>query len=415
MSRETLNTQFWKACKILRQDDNTNSLLDYVEQISWLLFLKCFEEFASPIERREEVRGSDTYRQIGVRLWGNGAYDRGSIRGTDTKYKTLCRMATDDIVVNKIWARNGSVAVVPPELDGTFGSGEFPTFAPDAKSLHPRWFHWITQWKPFWAECDEKSRGATGKNRIKPSQFLEIEIPLPPLPEQRRIVAKIDQIAARVEEAKRLAEQIDEEQTALLLRRVEELSKGAPVAPMAEVAPVVRRPVEIQPDEWYPELGIRSFGNGLFEKPRVQGCEWTWQRPYWMSEGDLLFSNIKAWEGAVAVIPKAFDGYVGSHRYITCRADLDRATPEFLWQWFLSYEGLAQLGGCSPGATDRNRTLGLKKLKAIEVPLPPIQEQREFGNLIKATQRARTAHQQTAVSLEALMPALLDQAFRGEL
>ena len=40
MSRETLNTQFWKACNVLRQDDNTNSLLDYVEQISWLLFLK---------------------------------------------------------------------------------------------------------------------------------------------------------------------------------------------------------------------------------------------------------------------------------------------------------------------------------------------------------------------------------------
>ena len=27
MSRETLNAQFWKAAKILRQDDNTNSLL----------------------------------------------------------------------------------------------------------------------------------------------------------------------------------------------------------------------------------------------------------------------------------------------------------------------------------------------------------------------------------------------------
>lgn len=54
MSRETLNTQFWKACKILRQDDNTNSLLDYVEQISWLLFLKCFEEFES--QRRAEAQ-----------------------------------------------------------------------------------------------------------------------------------------------------------------------------------------------------------------------------------------------------------------------------------------------------------------------------------------------------------------------
>ena len=63
MSRETLNTQFWKACKILRQDDNTNSLLDYVEQISWLLFLKCFEEFEQ--KRRAEAEYEDkTYQPI---------------------------------------------------------------------------------------------------------------------------------------------------------------------------------------------------------------------------------------------------------------------------------------------------------------------------------------------------------------
>jgi type I restriction enzyme M protein len=53
MSRETLNTQFWKACNVLRQDDNTNSLLDYVEQISWLLFLKCLEELEH--KRRDEA------------------------------------------------------------------------------------------------------------------------------------------------------------------------------------------------------------------------------------------------------------------------------------------------------------------------------------------------------------------------
>ncbi len=59
MSRETLNTQFWKACKILRQDDNTNSLLDYVEQISWLLFLKCFEEFEDKRRAEAEFEGRD--------------------------------------------------------------------------------------------------------------------------------------------------------------------------------------------------------------------------------------------------------------------------------------------------------------------------------------------------------------------
>ncbi len=39
-----LDALFWRACDILRRDDNTQSLLDYVEQISWLLFLKSFED-----------------------------------------------------------------------------------------------------------------------------------------------------------------------------------------------------------------------------------------------------------------------------------------------------------------------------------------------------------------------------------
>ena len=59
MSRDTLNTQFWKACKILRQDDNTNSLLDYVEQISWLLFLKCFEELEEKQRAEAEFEGRE--------------------------------------------------------------------------------------------------------------------------------------------------------------------------------------------------------------------------------------------------------------------------------------------------------------------------------------------------------------------
>ena len=63
MSRETLDTQFWKAAKILRQDDNTNSLLDYVEQISWILFLKCFEELEKKRRDEAEFEGK-SYRQI---------------------------------------------------------------------------------------------------------------------------------------------------------------------------------------------------------------------------------------------------------------------------------------------------------------------------------------------------------------
>lgn len=46
-----------------------------------------------------------------------------------------------------------------------------------------------------------------GKNRIRPERFLEIEIPLPPLAEQQRIVARIEALAAEIHEAQSLREQ----------------------------------------------------------------------------------------------------------------------------------------------------------------------------------------------------------------
>jgi type I restriction enzyme, S subunit len=64
--------------------------------------------------------------------------------------------------------------------------------------------HWLTKTREFWRQCDEKSRGTSGKNRIRPERFLEIPVPLPPLDEQRALVRRIDSIAARTSEAMRL-------------------------------------------------------------------------------------------------------------------------------------------------------------------------------------------------------------------
>jgi type I restriction enzyme S subunit len=154
-----------------------------------------------PIERAEVPVVGNSYRQVGVKLWGVGAYERATIDGGGTRYKTLSRVEANDIIVNKIWARNGSVAVVPAHLAGCYVSGEFPTFTPIPDKLDPRWFHWITKTRFFWDQCDAKSRGTSGKNRIRPDRFLEIEIPLPPLPEQRRIVARIEELATKINEA----------------------------------------------------------------------------------------------------------------------------------------------------------------------------------------------------------------------
>lgn len=145
-----------------------------------------------------------TYRQIGVKLWGQGAYEREALDGGATKYSRLFRAEPGDIIVNKIWARNGSVAVVPEALSGCYGSSEFPMFAPQRERLDSRWVHWLTKTPAFWNKCDEKSQGTSGKNRIRPDQFLTIEIPLPPLEEQQRIVARIEEIATEIRKGSNL-------------------------------------------------------------------------------------------------------------------------------------------------------------------------------------------------------------------
>jgi type I restriction enzyme M protein len=93
MSRETLNTQFWKACKILRQDDNTNSLLDYVEQISWLLFLKCLEEVELKSKAEAEYEGR-SYTPILAKKyqWSTWANPDKRLTGRD-----LISFLTDDL------------------------------------------------------------------------------------------------------------------------------------------------------------------------------------------------------------------------------------------------------------------------------------------------------------------------------
>ena len=95
-------------------------------------------EVLTSVERAEAPMPGTTYRQIGVKLWGEGAYERETMDGSQTKYAQLFRAEAGDIIVNKIWARNGSVAVVPEFLAGCFGSGEFPMFASKLDRLESR-------------------------------------------------------------------------------------------------------------------------------------------------------------------------------------------------------------------------------------------------------------------------------------
>jgi type I restriction enzyme S subunit len=106
---------------------------------------------------------------------------------------------------------------------------------------------------------------------------------------------------------------------------------------------------------------------------------------------------------------------VGSHRYITCVPEEGVATSPFLCFYFLTDEGLELIRAASPGGAGRNRTLGLAALEAIEVPIPPIADQQWFDALQARVNILRQLQVETAAELDALLPAILDRAFKGEL
>jgi type I restriction enzyme S subunit len=183
---------------------------------------------------------------------------------------------------------------------------------------------------------------------------------------------------------------------------------------MGEVAPLQRRPVSVEPESCYPQVAVRSFGKGTFHRAPLRGIEVTWQKPFLVKSGDILISNIKAWEGAIAVALPADDGRVGSHRYLTCVPVQGAATAQFVCFHLLTPTGLHDIGEASPGSADRNRTLSATELLRIPIPVPSYGKQLWFDELFRKTDTVRRHRYQAGAELDALLPAVLDRAFRGE-
>lgn len=384
-------------------------------------------EVVAPAIRSEAPIPGKLYRQIGVRLWGEGAYERASMDGSQTKYARLFRAEAGDIVVNKIWARNGSVAVVSDALAGCYGSGEFPMFAPRRDRLEPRWIHWLTKTHDFWASCDEKSRGTSGKNRIRPERFLEIEIPLPPLAAQRRLLARIEELAAHTNDAQTLRRKANDETEAIWTQGAanifDALFEGHAAHALGDL------------------VSIRGGGTPSKADPFYWDGPIPWITPKDMKVREISDSidhiSMRATEesaaklidaGAVLVVVR---GMILAHTFpsavLRASAAINQdmkalvpATellPEFLCAMF--WANNERILDKVEKSTHDTRKLETAKLLSTRIPMPPLIEQRrviaELNTLRDRIVALRHLQSGVSVELDALLPAILDKAFTGEL
>src|SRR5438034_1114813 len=146
--------------------------------------------------RKEFIRINDleTYKRCRVQLHAQGIVLRDIVSGAEikTKEQQVCRAS--EFLVAEIDAKVGGFGIVPESLDGAIVSSHYFLFVTDETKLDRRYLGFFLRTPAFREQV--AAQGSTNYAAIRPSQVLGYEMPLPPLAEQRRVVARIEQLAA---------------------------------------------------------------------------------------------------------------------------------------------------------------------------------------------------------------------------
>ena len=381
-------------------------------------------EVLTPTVRGENVDASKEYRLLGIRLDGQGPFLRETVMGTQTSATKLFRVAENDFIYSRLFACRGAFGVISKELDGCFVSGEFPAFVPVPGKIDVEYLKYWFRLPRVIATVDADCSGSTPltRNRFKENFFLALEIPLPPLAEQRRVVARIEELAAQIHEARTLRHQAAEEAEALHLSVLHqhfagEMSKWTPM-PMDEAIEINDKQVDPTLSE-FSQLPHIS-GENMESKTcrllpwRTAEADGVKSNNYLFSPGTILYSKIRPYLRKAVFVD--FRGVCSADVY-PVRVKSPMLEPQFV-KWALIAEPFTEYANRLSGRT-RMPKLNRKQLFGFDFTHPPLAEQRrivaELAALQAEVDALKRLQAETAAELDALLPAILDRAFKGEL
>lgn len=364
-------------------------------------------ELLRPSSDRVQLDPDQTYAQVTARLWGKGLALRGYVKGSEIAAAQQNRISTNQFVISKIDARHGAFGIVPAELDGAIVSNDFPAFDVDPEKAMPEYVAWVARTSWFIAICKGASEGTTNRVRLKESRFLAQSIPLPTIAQQRAIVEKLERAAVAVDKVQGLRADILSDLASLIVRANECYSAQSCQLGNAMVLDEDRVP--LVPETSYPQIGIRGFGGGLFRKAGVTAAETTYRHFNRLDAGHFVVSQVKGWEGAVAVCDSEHAGLFASPEYRTFRCISHVLRPTYFsylcrTPWFH-----AKLAPATRGQGARRERLRPEMLQAISIPLPSVENQQALEAVFARVERAAVLS--NAGDLDQLLPAMLNDVF----
>lgn len=267
------------------------------------------------------------------------------------------------------------------------------------------------------------------KTELKANRFLPIPIPLPPLDEQQRIVNRVETFAAKITEAKKLTEySISERETlfqAIITKHLEGLNRNRILADIMSGKPRNGWSAKCDNEEsGVPVLTLSAvtgfkYRETAFKRtslPTTEGAH------YWLNKGDVLISRSNTLEfvGHASIYNGNPSPCIYPDLMMRLPLNLDLVCPEFLIYW-LQCKSVrdyikAKAKGTSPTMKKINQDTVMK------IPFPKgihIEEQRSIvaniDSFVRKLAELNRIQSQAFAEINALMPAVLDRAFRGEL
>lgn len=365
---------------------------------------------------------SASYPVAGVRSFGRGLFDRETMSGAATSYPKLYRLRTDQVVMSRLFAWEGAVAVVTAAFADKFVSSEFPTFTIDTEHAVPGYVGHFVRWPGLHERLAGAGRGlGQRRQRVHAEDLLKMEIPLPPIEEQRRVAARLDRVETASSELRDRTTHASTLNDALVVSAAirldltddEKHRAGWEHVPLGDVLAPSASQVAVEPAGEYLIAGIYSFGRGLIDRGPITGADTSYTALNRLATGDIVVSKLNGWEGAVAVVDDSFAGHHVSSEYPTFTPDRDRLLPEF-------FAGIARapsfwdaLNTSARGSMVRRRRINPKEFLATRVWLPPLEAQAQTARVIAGAAQIGEDRAAAVARIDALLPAALNEAFAG--
>ncbi len=250
---------------------------------------------------------------------------------------------------------------------------------------------------------------------IYSSDLSKLRIALPPLSEQRKIANILTTWNKAIQETRLLIEKLEIRNKALAfsLFRGRLASKKSEKISLGKFLTFTPRKVE-KPTENYLALGIRSHGKGIFHKPDFDPKAISMDTLYEVKENDFIVNITFAWEHAVAIISKADEAGLVSHRFPTYLINQKIVSVDFFRHLILQRFFRQMLENISPGGAGRNRVLSKKDLLKLEIPIPSLEEQHSIAEILNTADQELDQHQEKLKDLQKQKHGLMQQLLIGK-